>query len=174
MPGYSRVMEWMTLAGTVAGAIIAMVSTLLVERRRDRRELEIDRERHYRQMQIEWQAIRKQLYSEYLVMLTQARNEIRRIALEEKKSIRQRAQEARAAFLPCYGLRYQMEILAPEQVASVAVELFRKVRNMRDSLADGPDDIASETSQLTDEYHEALRNLRSVMRADLAFESSRA
>ncbi|MEV7978426.1 hypothetical protein [Streptomyces sp. NPDC086519] len=160
-------MEWTTLVSTLAGATIAMGSALLVERRRDRRDLAIDQDRHRRQMETEWRVARQELYSSFLADLTQARNEMRRIARDPETSHDQKAHAARAAFISCYGLRYQMEILAPSTVAGLAIELFRAVRNLRDDFTEGAVAVSSEDSRLTNEYHEALRALRAAMRDDL-------
>ncbi|MFE6165501.1 hypothetical protein ACFQ7F_42105 [Streptomyces sp. NPDC056486] len=41
-------MNWTTLVGTLVGAVIAMGSALLVERRRDRREHALEEQRYRR------------------------------------------------------------------------------------------------------------------------------
>ncbi|MFF1258990.1 hypothetical protein ACFVZT_19450 [Streptomyces sp. NPDC058321] len=145
-----------------------MSSTLLVERRRDRREVAIEQDRHRRQLETEWRVARQELYSSFLATLTQARNEMRRIAGSTDISLDEKLHAARTAFIPCYGLRYQIEILAPPAVIGPAVELFRTVRNIRDDFSHEALAVSSESSQITDDYHAALRALRAAMREDLS------
>jgi len=56
-------MEWTTLLATLLGAAIAMGTSLLVESRRDRRDLAA-----------EWRRTQRDLYADFLTSLAQARS----------------------------------------------------------------------------------------------------
>ncbi|GAA4916756.1 hypothetical protein ACFPM3_21290 [Streptomyces coeruleoprunus] len=149
-------MEWMTLASTVVGAGIATVSALLLERRRWRRE-RLDRGTE----------VRRALYGDYLACLSEARNACGRLARAVDLDSATRRQEARAAFEPCVGLRYQMTITAPARVVEASEKTFRTLRDLRDEVAEGTRLDSDDYRHGRDLYNDELTALREAMRRDL-------
>jgi hypothetical protein len=149
-------MEWMTLVSAGVGAIIATASAAVLERGRWRRE---NRERET--------AVRRVLYGEYLACLSEARNGFRGLARDTVLPAPDRAVVARDRFAPCYGLRYQMTITAPPTVADASEVIFRRLREIRDSVAEGALRDSDVYAHGKRRYEDALMRLRTAMRADL-------
>ncbi|MFD7323982.1 hypothetical protein ACFV9D_23235 [Streptomyces sp. NPDC059875] len=152
-------MPWVTLFSAVVGAVIATASAALLERSRWRRAKDdhlVD--------------VRRVLYTEYLTCLSQARNAFRSLARNEELGSIERQHAARDSFAPCYGVRYQMSIIASPGVVSVSEVVFRRLRDIRDLAAVGT--LAGDPSYSGGrvEYEAALARLREAMRRDLGAE----
>ncbi|GAA3480264.1 MULTISPECIES: hypothetical protein [Streptomyces] len=149
-------MSWITVVSTVAGAVIALSSALVIERRRDLRET-----------RREWRTSRRDLYSAYLSALAKARSELWAIARDRSRSAEERSRAARACFTDCYELRYQFEVFAPRAVVEPALLYFRRVRDLRDAVADGLLHGMPEYEHHAAQVLEALTRVRDAMRADM-------
>ncbi|MDQ0793272.1 hypothetical protein [Streptomyces sp. B1I3] len=149
-------MGWTTVAGTLVGAVIALGSALLIERRRDRRELARD-----------WRSSRKDLYSTYLSTLARARSELWAVARDVDLPAEERSRAARAAFAGCYDLRYQFEVFAPRSVVEPALLYFRRVRDLRDSVGAGLRHGVPEYDLRAEQIADALHRVRDAMRSDM-------
>ncbi|MFF3323203.1 hypothetical protein [Streptomyces sp. NPDC002889] len=154
-------MEWIALASTVVGAMIATGSAVLLDRRRWQRE------RSDREVQI-----RRSLYGDYLACLSEARHACGNVARDPEMDLAARRRTAREAFGPCIGLRYQMTIIAPARVVEASENAFRRLRDLRDRVMDGI--LVTEQRYLEERrrYDEALAALRAGMRKDLSVDGS--
>lgn len=108
--------QWTTLLATLLGAGVAMGTSLLVESRKDHRELLLESRKHNRDVTSDWRKARRDLYAALLAVLTQARSELRHLSVNSDMSEGERTQMARRAFARCNELRYQLELLAPAEV----------------------------------------------------------
>ncbi|AJT68754.3 hypothetical protein T261_7152 [Streptomyces lydicus] len=153
---YGAGMTWIPLVSTLLGAVIATASALLVETRRTRRE-----------EQSEWRTARRALYAAFLGTHAQARSDLRDIAYDADIPSGDRPRLARSAFAPCYGTRYEMEILAPPSVVEPAVRFSRATRLLRDAVGSGAVAGGPEYRELTDRYLDAVNEVRDAMRGDV-------
>ncbi|MEV3853107.1 hypothetical protein AB0J38_02150 [Streptomyces sp. NPDC050095] len=149
-------MQWTALLSALTGAVIATGSTAFLDRvrwRRDKRERTDE--------------VRRQLYGEYLACLSEARNAFRSLARNHDLAPGAKATAARDAFAACYALRYQMSITASSAVFDASKDTFRKLRDVRDTTAQGAgaDDQAYAAGRT--QYENSLHALRRAMRKDL-------
>lgn len=98
-------MQWMTLASAIVGALIATACAAMLDRSRWRREQDD------RLLSARWV-----LYSDYLTCLSQARNAFRSLARNRDIDPVERERSACDSFAPCYGMCYQMSIMAASNV----------------------------------------------------------
>ncbi|MGW0649947.1 hypothetical protein ACWD4T_14190 [Streptomyces umbrinus] len=154
-------MEWMTLVSAGVGAVIATASAAVLERGRWRRE---SRERET--------AVRRVLYGDYLACISEARNGFRSLARDTVIPAPDRAVAARDCFAPCYGLRYQMTITAPPAVSDASEVIFRRLREIRDAVAEGALSDSDVYAQGKRHYEDALARLRTAMRTDLGADTT--
>ncbi|MEV0847057.1 hypothetical protein AB0J21_14485 [Streptomyces sp. NPDC049954] len=149
-------MPWTTLLSAVAGALIATVSTALLDRGRLRRERD-DR----------LTGVRRVLYGDYLACLSRARNAFRGLARDLDLPPAERERAAREGFAPCYGMRYQISITATPEVYAASEDAFRRLRDVRDLAAAGTLAGDEAYSGGRTAYEAALTRLRAAMRRDL-------
>lgn len=149
-------MMWANLVSTGLGAVIALVSTLLVDKRRWLRE-----------RASAGVASRRSLYGQFLHSLSRARSTLRQIARDASLDPSERQRAAREGFEPCYGPRYEVTIAAPAFVVGPAEEAFQRLRDLRSVVAAGHDPAALGYVAAADVYDEALMHLRTAMRRDL-------
>ncbi|WP_037670158.1 hypothetical protein [Streptomyces griseus] len=150
-------MQWIALLSTVVGAVIALGSAMLLDRKRWQRE-RLDREIQ----------MRRSLYGDYLACLSEARHTCGNVARDPDMDLPTRRTTAREAFGPCIGLRYQMTITAPARVVEASEKAFRRLRDLRDRVMEGV--LATEPVYVEGRlgYDTALAELRAGMREDLA------
>jgi hypothetical protein len=74
------------------------------------------------------------------------------------------------AFEPCISLRYELAISAPRFVVSPAEDTFRRLRDIRDTVALGSSAETGEYAQCRTRYDAAHIALRMAMRQDLGAE----
>ncbi|MEU6853038.1 hypothetical protein ABZ901_24300 [Actinacidiphila alni] len=149
-------MQWTALVSAVVGAVIATASAAFLER-----------DRWHRERQERVVAVRRDLYGEYLACLAQARNAFRGIARDQEMDRVTRERSARESFAPCYGMRYQMSIMAPQEILTASDDTFRRLRDVRDLTAQGASARDEAYSNERAEYEKALTRLRTAMRTDL-------
>ncbi|MEU9290293.1 hypothetical protein AB0D57_38065 [Streptomyces sp. NPDC048275] len=148
--------EWMTLASTVVGGGIATVSAGVLERRRWKRERGEQRTE-----------TRRAVYGSYLTALAKARHACSLMARESDAPVDERRRIVWDAFEPCISLRYELSISAPQFVVSPAEDTFRRLRDIRDAVAQGAPAQGDEYARCRMRYDEAHVALRSAMRRDL-------
>lgn len=85
----------------------------------------------------------------------------------------QRSRTVWDAFEPCISLRYELSISAPAFVVTQAEDTYRRLRDIRDAIAEGLLADSDEYASHRLGYDEAHLSLRSVMRTDLGAGTSR-
>ncbi|RSN90114.1 hypothetical protein DMH26_28570 [Streptomyces sp. WAC 05379] len=152
-------MEWIALASTVVGGAIAAGSAGWLEHRRWRRvrgEQNID--------------TRRAQYGSYLAALATARHTCSLMARETESPLDQRRRAVWDAFEPCISLRYELAISAPPFVVSPTEDTFRRLRDIRDVVAQGMSAESNEYALGRTRYDQAHITLRTAMRRDLGAE----
>ncbi|MGW3208723.1 hypothetical protein [Streptomyces sp. NPDC001135] len=149
-------MTLIPLLATLIGAVIAMGSALLVERRKAQRETAA-----------EWRRTRRELYAKFLAAHAQAGSDLRNIAATPGLDADERYRRARAAYTHCYASRHELELLAPRTVVDPAEECSRAVRMMRDAVSAGARLDSDEFTELTRKYLELRLGTRDAMRTDI-------
>lgn len=150
--------HWITLLGTLLGALIAMGATLGNEKLKWRRE-------QYKGLRDE----RKDTYSQFLAAATEAHETMRIVVLnpnddDEHKQLKLREEFQNSGV---YRLRYQVAIIASQPVLDAAETLFFLVRELRDELTEVGDIEADSYKQLRRKYGNAHRELQNVIRSEL-------
>lgn len=147
----------MSLASTALGALIALFATLINERAKWRREQVSERRK-----------LRQQTCSRYLAALTEAHERMRAEAGGDR-SPEERAAAIERAFREanCYGLRYEIGIVADQDVVDSSERTFQLMRDIRDVLASGRGTEDEQYTALRAEYGESLRELQQCIRAEL-------
>ncbi|ANS65904.1 hypothetical protein SLINC_3680 [Streptomyces lincolnensis] len=159
--------QWTTLLATLLGAGVAMGTSLLAEARKDHRQLLLESRKHERDVTSEWRNTRRDLYAGFLAVLTQARSESRHLSEDTEMSEAERTQLGRRAFVPCYELRYQVELFAPAEVVNPALAYFRCVRGFRDAVGRGMRHTDQEFEHHAEQMKNTLADARDAMRTDL-------
>ncbi|MFF4585658.1 hypothetical protein [Streptomyces sp. NPDC001388] len=152
-------MEWMTLASTMVGGVIATMSAGYLDRRRWKRD-RIDQRTEARRV----------LYGNYLAALSQARLTFSRLSRDAEASRAERRKAAWDAFDPCSGFRHQMTISAAREVVEPSEDLYRTLRDLRNAVADGLLLEGGDYAEHRVRYDTALDALRAAMRDDLEAE----
>jgi hypothetical protein len=150
-------MSWLTLLSTALGAAIGIVSTLVADRARFRRELiKVDRD------------ARRQLYAEFLTADAAAHDTMRLQAFTAHGSGERRLAVHEAfSNSQLYSTRYRMTVLAPASVVRDSEDTFRRLRRIRRVLSEGHGVESDTYIALHQEHEAALRSLRNSMREDL-------
>ncbi|MFB7471194.1 hypothetical protein [Kitasatospora sp. NPDC056184] len=155
-------MTWPSLVATLLGAVIALSSALLVERRRERKEERIERHR-----------IKREVYVRYLAAHADARTELRVLSVSADVPDEERHHRAFTAYAACYAARYELAILAPESVLASTREFDRCARELRDLVIDGTNMRAPAGGlPRMQRYLEAMKAAQSAMRVDLGVDPS--
>ncbi len=150
--------HWITLLGTLLGALIAMGATLGNEKLKWRREQnKILREE------------RKDTYSQFLAAATEAHEAMRIVAMSASDDDAPKASKIREEFQNSgvYRLRYQVAIIASQTVLDATEALFLLVRDLRDELAEVGDIRAESYKRLRIKYGNAHRELQNAIRTEL-------
>ncbi|TPQ17760.1 hypothetical protein [Streptomyces sporangiiformans] len=149
-------MTWIPLLAALIGAMIAMGSALLVERRTTQRETTA-----------EWRRTRRELYARFLAGHAQAGSDLRNIAATPGLEASERYRQTRAAYTHCYASRHELELLAPRTVVDPAEECSRAVRMMRDAVSGGARIDSDQFEELTRRYLDLRLETRDAMRSDI-------
>lgn len=149
-------MQWTTILATLAGAAIAMGTSLVVQARKDRHDLAA-----------EWRQIRREMYMTFLSVLAKARSEL--LALSKKTDLTEveHDETARQVFAPCYEQRHHLEVVAPPDVAKAALDYFRTVRGLRNVVAARKGVIDPEWEANARQIKTTLETAQKAMRDDL-------
>ncbi len=142
----------------MAGALIGIGSTMVADRsrwKRDRRDHEQD--------------VKRQVYAEYMAALSRSRREIRFAASEPGMEVEQRAQLARESFNggSKYELRYQISVIAPEDVVDAAATAFHALRDLQDRVTEGHLRDSKPYALAREEYDRSFADLRHRIRSDI-------
>lgn len=150
--------QWIAVAGTALGAIIGLGSVFVNDRVRWKREQLRDR-----------RGVRRELYSVYIAALTEIHESMRAISLDEQLTAEDRPKAIHEAFRAGgpYRLRYQIAIVADQEVLEASEAAFQQMRNIRDIFAGGGriKDDAYQSSR--DLWGARLRAMQRAMRKEL-------
>ncbi|MGW5851802.1 hypothetical protein ACWFQ8_28310 [Streptomyces sp. NPDC055254] len=148
-------MTWLPLFGTLLGAVIALSSALLVERRRERREDRTERRK-----------AKQEVYARYLAAHADTRTQLRVLSVESGLTDEERGHRAYTAYAACYASRYELAVLAPQSVLAPAREFDRRARHLRDLVIEGTN-IQAQGGERMQEYLDAMKLVHTAMRTDL-------
>lgn len=151
-------MDWSTLASTLVGAVIGIGATQLADRSRWKREQSAGHNQ-----------LRRQAYAAYLAALIRAHEIMRIAALGEHDSAERREAAIQEAFrsADAYVRRYEMALIAPREVIEPAVQVFRRVRGIRDLLISGVSADSAEYREAQRDYYASIEAASDAMRLDL-------
>jgi hypothetical protein len=152
---YRHEMTWVPLIGTLLGAVIALSSGVLVERRRERRENRLERRR-----------TKQEVYARYLAAHADTRTQLRILSLASGLTDEERGHRAFTAYAACYSARYELAVPAPEAVPAPARAFDRESRDLRDLLIAGTQ-VPTPGGDGMRRYLDALDVVHTAMRADL-------
>ncbi|SDM29981.1 hypothetical protein SAMN04489726_0864 [Allokutzneria albata] len=136
------------MVSTALGALIALVAMLLNERVKWQREQVSNRRKQCHE-----------IYASFLSALTEAHERMRESPAAE---VRDAFREAN-----CYPLRYQLAIVAGQEVVDGGEAAFQIIRDIRDLLAQGVRIDSAEYKALRKRFGAALRELQRRMRSEL-------
>ncbi|MFD9061834.1 hypothetical protein ACFVZ3_09965 [Kitasatospora purpeofusca] len=148
-------MAWLPLLGTLLGAVIALGSALIVERRRERKEERRERLK-----------AKQEMYARYLGAHADTRTQLRIISLATNLTDEERGYRAYIAYAACYAPRYEIAVLAPPPVLALAKDFDRCARDLRDLIVEGTR-IQTHGRQHMQRYLDALNIVQAAMRTDL-------
>ncbi|MGW3036723.1 hypothetical protein ACWDCB_36645 [Streptomyces sp. NPDC001178] len=148
-------MTWLPLLATLLGAVIALGSTLLVERRRERREDRIERRK-----------TKREVYARYLAAHAETRTQLRVLSIASGLTDEERGYRAFTAYATCYAPRYELAVLAPQSVLTLARDFDKHARDLRDVVIEGTN-IQSQGGERMRKYLDAMKLVHAAMRADL-------
>ena len=150
-------MTWMPLLATLLGAVIALSSAVLVERRRERREDRVERRK-----------TKREVYGRYLAAHADTRTQLRVLSLAVGLNDEDRRNRAFSAYAACYAARYELAVLAPQSVLTPANDFDRCARDLRDLVMDGRNmhATAGEPARMQN-YLDAMKLVHLAMRIDL-------
>ncbi|MET7940069.1 hypothetical protein [Streptomyces sp. NPDC005302] len=144
------------MTSTVVGGGIAMASAGTLELWRWRRD-----------RGVQHVETRRVLYGSYLAALAKSRHTCSLMARETALPDDERRRAVWDAFEPCASLRYELAISAPPFVVEPAEATFRRLRDIRDTVAQGLPPDSGEYARGRTEYDKVHLALRKAMRRDL-------
>jgi hypothetical protein len=150
--------QWIAVLGTALGAVIGIGSAFLSDRVRWRREQDRDRA-----------GVRRELYASYIAALTETHESMRAVSGRDGLAGAERRDAVRAVFHDggLYQLRYQIGVIADQQVLDAAEAAFQQVRDIRDAFAAGARIGDAQYQSLRTDWGALLRTLQHAMREEL-------
>jgi hypothetical protein len=151
-------MDWSLMVSTFLGAVIGVGSTLLADRARSRRDADAK----------DLDALRA-LYTEFLGTLNRTSEALFSVAAGRVAKGTSRDAAAHEAFqrFEVYTVRERLIATGTESVILAGDVAFHRLRDLRDTVADGSGLGSERHSALLDLYGDALRSLRDGVRVDL-------
>jgi hypothetical protein len=127
-----------------------------------------DRSRWKRDRSRERDLLRRESYRNYLAAVIQAHEAMRAAALADGSAESKRAAitEAFRSADP-YVHRFDLSLVAPADVVTAAVAVFRLVRDIRDLLLSGTAAESVEYRAAQRTYYDAIKEMSDAMRQDL-------
>ena len=150
--------QWIAVLGTALGAVIGIGSALINDRVRWRREQDRDR-----------LGVRRELYSSYIATLTEIHESMRAVSGRDGLTPAGRRDAIRAVFHDggLYQLRYQIGVIADQQVLDASEAAFQHMRDIRDTLAAGGRISDPQYQERRTAWGAVLRTLQHAMREEL-------
>ena len=150
--------QWIAVLGTALGAVIGIGAAFINDRVRWRRDQDRDR-----------LGVRRELYSSYIATLTEIHESMRAVSGRDGLTPAGRRDAVRAVFHDggLYQLRYQIGVIADQQVLDAAETAFSHMRDIRDTLAAGGRISDPQYQEQRTAWGGVLRTLQHVMREEL-------
>jgi hypothetical protein len=151
-------MDWISLASTALGAVIALFAASMTERFRWQHEQTSNR-----------RALRQETYARFQAALTDAHEQMRVQARADHPTPQDRYAAVHDAFRSsrCYHLRYETAIIAEQDVLDSAEESFQITRDLRDLLAEGGSTDSGQYKALRERYEDTFHELQRRIRIEL-------
>lgn len=151
-------MDWLAPVGTIVGVIVGVGAATLTERSRWKRE-----------QGREQTQLRRESYGRYLAAVIQAHEAMRAAAVSSDSSAAGRRAAITEAFRSAdpYVHRFALSLLAPADVVTRAVAVFRQVREIRDLLITGTRAESAEYRAAQSAYFDAIKAMSDAMRLNL-------
>jgi hypothetical protein len=152
------VQQWIAVLGTALGAVIGIGAAFINDRVRWRREQDRDR-----------LGVRRELYSSYIAALTEIHESMRAVSGRDGLTSVERRDAIRAVFHDggLYQLRYQIGVLADQQVLDASEAAFQQMRDIRDTFAAGGRISDPQYQKQRTAWGAVLRTLQHAMRDEL-------
>lgn len=155
--------DWSVPVSTLVGAIVGVGSTMLADRSRWKQDRSRERDR-----------LRRESYRNYLAAVIQAHEAMRAAANGtggngadgSPESKRAAITEAFRSADP-YVHRFDLSLVAPTNVVTSAVAVFRRLRDIRDLLLSGAVAESAEYRAVQRAYYDAIKEMSDAMRQDL-------
>lgn len=156
--GYTSVQQWIAVLGTALGAVIGIGSAFINDRVRWRREQDRDR-----------LGVRRDLYASFIAALTEIHESMRAASGRDGLTAAGRRDAIRAIFHDggLYQLRYQIGVLADQQVLDASEAAFQQMRDIRDTFAAGGRIGDPQYQEQRTAWGGVLRTLQHAMRDEL-------
>ena len=150
--------QWIAVLGTALGAVIGIGSAFVSDRVRWKREQQRDRA-----------GVRRELYASYIAALTETHESMRAASGRDGLTAAQRADAVRDVFHDggLYQLRYQIGVIADQQVLDAAEAAFQQMRDIRDTFAHGGRIGDPQYQEQRTAWGGVLRTLQLAMREEL-------
>lgn len=151
-------MDWAAPLSAIAGALAGIVATYVVDRGRWKQTREAESNQ-----------ILRETFVAYLAHLARAVENMRHAAEAAYDTPEERRRAIRGAFSETglFEQRYGLTMLAPPVVVEVGVDAFRRVRELRDLLADGANVTDHRFRTAQHRYFEAVVATSEAMREEL-------
>jgi hypothetical protein len=152
------VQQWIAVLGTALGAVIGIGAAFINDRVRWRRDQDRDR-----------LGVRRELYSSYIAALTEIHESMRAVSGRDGLTPAGRRDAVRAVFHDggLYQLRYQIGVIADQQVLDASETAFQHMRDIRDTLAAGGRISDPQYQEQRTAWGAVLRALQQAMRDEL-------
>ena len=156
--------DWSAPVSTLVGAVVGVGATMLADRSRWKRDRSRERDQ-----------LRRESYRNYLAAVIQAHEAMRAAATGtdgtdgtdgSPESKRAAITEAFRSADP-YVHRFDLSLVAPCDVVTLAVAVFRRVRDIRDLLLSGAVAESVEYREAQRAYYDAIKEMSDAMRQDL-------
>lgn len=150
--------QWIAVLGTALGAVIGIGAAFINDRVRWRREQDRDR-----------LGVRRELYSSYIAALTEIHESMRAVSGRDGLTSVERRDAIRDVFHDggLYQLRYQIGVLADQQVLDASEAAFQQMRDIRDTFAAGGRISDPQYQEQRTAWGAVLRTLQHAMRDEL-------
>jgi hypothetical protein len=106
------------------------------------------------------------VYARYLAAHAETRTQLRVLSVASDLTDEERGYRAFTAYAACYAPRYELAVLAPQAVLTLAIEFDKRARDLRDVVIEGTN-IQSQGGERMQKYLAAMKLVHTAMRADL-------
>ncbi|MFE6855317.1 hypothetical protein ACFVDH_31555 [Streptomyces sp. NPDC057674] len=116
--------------------------------------------------------MKQEVYARYLAAHADTRTQLRVLSVAVGLTDEDRGHRAFTAYAGCYAPRYELEVLAPQSVLTLAKDFDRCARDLRDLIIDGTN-LQTQGRECMQKYLASLALVHTGMRADVGADSDR-